>query len=46
MLCSYDRWKLAYPPWWDDPVELCDECDEDIDECTCNDEEEVENEED
>ena len=25
MLCAYDRWKLAYPPWWDDePVcEIC-----------------------
>jgi hypothetical protein len=35
---NYDAWKLSYPPWWDDPVELCDECEEDVDECACEDE--------
>ena len=40
MLCGYDAWKLAYPRWWDDEPELCEECDQEIDECTCNKEEE------
>ena len=39
MLCAYDAWKLSYPPWWDDPVELCETCDEELEECTCEEEE-------
>ena len=35
MLCAYDAWKLAYPRWWDDPPELCETCDEELAECTC-----------
>jgi len=25
MLCPYDQWKLASPPWWDDepPCDIC-----------------------
>ena len=39
MLCGYDAWKLAYPPWWDDKV-VCEKCEQDEDECTCEEEDE------
>ena len=29
------RWKLDYPRWWDDPPEVCETCDEELEECTC-----------
>ena len=41
MLCAYDAWKLAYPRWWDDPPELCETCDEELEECTCEAEDEA-----
>lgn len=39
MLCDYDRWKLSYPPWWDDEPEVCEYCDQELEECDCEDEE-------
>ena len=31
MLSGYDQWKLAYPPWWDDPP-ICEGCDKEVEE--------------
>ena len=44
MLGKYDAWKLAYPPEWDRP-QICEDCEQKVDECECEEEEEEEGEE-
>jgi len=39
MLGKYDSWKLAYPPEWDRP-QICEDCEQEVDECECEEEEE------
>lgn len=40
MLCSYDAWKST-DPWWEEGYyDMCEKCEEEVGECTCNEEEE------
>jgi hypothetical protein len=44
-MSTYDRWKTKSP--YDEPYmsSTCDECGEDLDDCTCNDNEDNDGEE-
>ena len=40
MVCSYDQWKSTDPYWEEGYYDMCEECEEEIAECLCGEEEE------